>query len=128
MRRVTERREPCEQQDRGERLDQVLVGGRRPTRVELVGYDDTWPQRFAAERARIVTALGPRAVAVHHVGSTSVPGLAAKDRVDVCLVRADPQDPATNVHVYTAGDDEVTTYAEAKGPVITEILDRARRR
>ena len=195
MRCVTEQPEPSEQQDLGERLDQVLVGGRRPTRVVLVDYDDTWPQRFAAERARIVAALGPRAVAVHHVGSTSVPGLAAKDRVDVCLevadpdddpaylpdllrvgyevrvvepghrclVRADPQDPATNVHVYAAGDDEVTRYllfrdrlrehqadrqryedvkrslagrewadvnyyAEAKGPVITEILDRARRR
>lgn len=75
-------------------LDRVLVHGQQPTRVHLVDYDQDWPRRFDVERARIVDVLGDRALDVHHVGSTAVPGLAAKDRVDVCLVVADPDDEA----------------------------------
>ena len=65
-----------------------------PDTVEVVPYDPTWPRRFAVERARLVAALGWLAAGGHvarveHVGSTSVPGLAAKPCVDV-LVTAWP--------------------------------------
>jgi ElaA protein len=80
------------EEDLGRRLDRVLVHGRQPARVRIVDYDPGWPERFRAERDRIVHALGPRALAVHHIGSTAVPGLAAKDRVDVCVEVADPDD------------------------------------
>ena len=53
--------------------------------VRLVEYDRGWPARFEDERDRVVAVLGERAVAVHHVGSTSVPGLAAKPVVDIVL-------------------------------------------
>lgn len=66
-------------------LDQVLVGGRRPVVVELSESDPAWPQRFSAHRQRIVAALGATATDVQHVGSTAVPGLAAKPVVDVQL-------------------------------------------
>ena len=46
-------------------------------------YDPTWPSRFESEAARIREGLGDRAVRVEHVGSTSVPGLAAKPTVDI---------------------------------------------
>lgn len=72
----------------------MLVGGLRPTVVTLVGYDDAWPARFEVERRRIEAVLDRRALGVHHIGSTSVPGLAAMDRVDVCLEVADPEDEA----------------------------------
>jgi putative glutamine amidotransferase len=49
----------------------------------LAPYDPSWPARFEAEAARIRAALGELAVAVDHVGSTSVPGLAAKPIVDI---------------------------------------------
>lgn len=52
---------------------------------------------FEAERARIVEALGDVAVGVHHVGSTSVPGLGAKPTIDVVLAVADATDEAAYV-------------------------------
>ena len=67
-------------------LDTVLVGGRRPVLVELAEPDPAWPQRFVAHRDRIVGAIGDLARDVEHVGSTSVPGLAAKPVIDVQLV------------------------------------------
>ena len=52
--------------------------------VEIADYDPRWPGRFAAEAARITAALG-----IEHVGSTAVPGLAAKPVIDILLVVAD---------------------------------------
>src|SRR6185437_16987618 len=71
--------------------DDALVGGREARAIVIADYDPAWPERFALERARIVTALGARAVAVEHVGSTAVPGLAAKPIVDVLVAVADPE-------------------------------------
>ena len=53
--------------------------------IEIVDYDPDWPSRFEAEAAAIRDALGTTAVRVDHVGSTSVPGLAAKPVVDIQL-------------------------------------------
>jgi GrpB-like predicted nucleotidyltransferase (UPF0157 family) len=57
--------------------------------VLLVDYDAGWPALFDEEATRIRAALGSRALLVEHVGSTSVPGLAAKPVLDVLLVVAD---------------------------------------
>ncbi|HEX2202277.1 MAG TPA: GrpB family protein [Longimicrobium sp.] len=51
--------------------------------LRLVPHDPAWPERFAAEAARIRAALGARALAVEHVGSTAVPGLMGKPVLDV---------------------------------------------
>jgi GrpB-like predicted nucleotidyltransferase (UPF0157 family) len=53
--------------------------------VRLADYDPEWPVLFEREAARIRGALGSVAVEVHHVGSTSVPGLAAKPVIDIVL-------------------------------------------
>jgi GrpB-like predicted nucleotidyltransferase (UPF0157 family) len=51
-----------------------------------VPYDPTWPARFEAERAAIAEAIGESSVyGIHHVGSTAVPGLAAKPIIDVLV-------------------------------------------
>jgi GrpB-like predicted nucleotidyltransferase (UPF0157 family) len=73
-------------------LDAVLVGGREEVEVRLVEYSDTWAQRFEAERRRIEALLGSTARAVEHVGSTAVPGLAAKPIVDIMVTVDDPDD------------------------------------
>jgi GrpB-like predicted nucleotidyltransferase (UPF0157 family) len=70
----------------------VLIGGRQPRDIVIADHDDAWPRRFAAERDRIAAALGPRALRIDHVGSTSVPGLAAKPIIDIDLTVADPDD------------------------------------
>jgi GrpB-like predicted nucleotidyltransferase (UPF0157 family) len=160
--------------------------------ITLVDYDPAWPARFAVEAARIRGALGDRAVLVEHVGSTSVPGMAAKPIVDIVLAVPDPAaegdyvpgleaigygvrirepewhghrlltpaDHSVNLHVFHAGSPEIDRmvrfrdrlrtspedfalylatkrelgarawrvtqdYADAKTPVVVEILARA---
>jgi GrpB-like predicted nucleotidyltransferase (UPF0157 family) len=51
--------------------------------TEIVPYDTAWPARFAAEAARIGGAMAGAALRIEHVGSTSVPGLAAKPVIDI---------------------------------------------
>lgn len=53
--------------------------------LAVVAYDCRWPGDFAVLARRIHGVLGPAAVRVSHVGSTSVPGLAAKDCIDVLI-------------------------------------------
>jgi len=57
--------------------------------VEIVLYGERWPAEFAAIGAALRGALGDLALRIDHIGSTSVPGLAAKDRIDVQLTVAD---------------------------------------
>ena len=51
--------------------------------VRIVDYDPAWPEMAAAELARVEAALGEVAVRTAHVGSTAVPGMAAKPIVDL---------------------------------------------
>jgi GrpB-like predicted nucleotidyltransferase (UPF0157 family) len=160
--------------------------------ITLVDHDPAWAERFVREAARIRGALGARARSVEHVGSTSVPGLAAKPVIDVLLVVTDSADEpsyvpaleaagyvlrirepgwhehrmfkglefAVNLHVFSVGSAEIDRmlllrdwlrqhpddrelyervkrdlagrtwkygqdYADAKGPVVEEIIARA---
>ena len=52
-------------------------------KIEVVPYDPTWAELFEAEAARLSEAIPEGLVAVHHIGSTSVPGLAAKPTIDI---------------------------------------------
>jgi GrpB-like predicted nucleotidyltransferase (UPF0157 family) len=71
--------------------------------ITITPYDPAWPVIYTAERSRILAALGTRALAVEHVGSTAVPGLSAKNRIDIDLIVADPADEATYVPTLEAG-------------------------
>jgi GrpB-like predicted nucleotidyltransferase (UPF0157 family) len=51
--------------------------------ITLASYDATWPLAFAAEAESIRRVLGESALRIEHVGSTSVPGLAAKPVIDI---------------------------------------------
>jgi len=61
-----------------------LVGGPEPLTVGLQAHDERWAEVFAEHARRIRAALGPD-VLVEHIGSTAVPGLAAKPIVDVVV-------------------------------------------
>ena len=65
--------------------------------ILLADYDDEWPRLFEREAERIRATLGERALKVEHVGSTSVPGLAAKPVIDIVLVVADSGDESEYV-------------------------------
>ena len=68
----------------------------RPTpqrRVTVVPYDPLWPQAFAVAAGEIAAAMGANVRAVHHIGSTSIPGIpAAKPVIDMLVVVADLDD------------------------------------
>lgn len=58
--------------------------------INLVDYDPQWPALFAREAQRVAPVLGEQVLRIEHVGSTSVPGLAAKPIIDILLVVQDP--------------------------------------
>ncbi len=54
--------------------------------ILIADYDAAWPLLFASERDNLSSLLGDIATDIHHVGSTSVPGLAAKPKIDIDVV------------------------------------------
>jgi GrpB-like predicted nucleotidyltransferase (UPF0157 family) len=193
LRQVTRRSlwhaDEVNQRQLDEYLSQIRIGDREGGPVLIAAYDESWPGRFQEQRARIKRALGETALRIDHIGSTSVPGLAAKPIIDVQVsVRDVQQDslyvtpleavgyilrirepghrllrtPASDVHVHVwpaaSGDErrhllfrdwlrrsrqdreayealkrklavqdweDRQHYAEAKGPLIAEIMQRA---
>jgi len=67
--------------------------------IEVVPYNPKWPQLFEVEAALIKKALGDNCIAIHHIGSTSVPGLSAKPIIDILPVVKDilEVDPRTKL-------------------------------
>ena len=77
-----------------EQIRAVSVGEPPPQYREIVlaEYDPEWPKWFERAEGQIRGALGDAALRIDHVGSTSVPGLAAKPLIDVSLVVDDTTD------------------------------------
>jgi GrpB-like predicted nucleotidyltransferase (UPF0157 family) len=66
--------------------------GEKPLRIVMVEYDPQWPELFQREAERIRATLGRHVLQLEHIGSTSVPGLAAKPTVDILLAVDDSAD------------------------------------
>jgi GrpB-like predicted nucleotidyltransferase (UPF0157 family) len=60
--------------------------------ITVVDYDPAWSTQFETLRSILLSAVGDIAVAVEHIGSTSVPGLAAKPIIDIDVVVASAAD------------------------------------
>jgi GrpB-like predicted nucleotidyltransferase (UPF0157 family) len=58
-------------------------------KIKIVPYDLAWPAEFCEIGKRIRDAVGDAALTIHHIGSTSVPGLAAKNIIDIQMGVAD---------------------------------------
>src|SRR5262245_28958694 len=73
-----------------EQLQAVHIGVLTPLAlpIHIADYDPEWPRLFEREAALIQDTLGDRVLLLEHVGSTSVPGLAAKPKIDMLLVVA----------------------------------------
>lgn len=84
---------------RDDEITAATVGERKDLNatVHLADYDPAWPTMFERIAGEIRAALGDVAVDVVHVGSTSVPGLAAKPVIDIVLVVPDTTDEAAYV-------------------------------
>jgi GrpB-like predicted nucleotidyltransferase (UPF0157 family) len=135
-------------------LDEVLIGGREHVAITVVDYDPRWPRHFEDTAERVRGVLGGRALSVEHIGSTSVPGLAAKPIVDMLLTVADVGDEAayvptlesigfvlrvrepahrmlrtvgrdTHLHVYEPDRAEVRDYLDLRDWLRVDADDRA---
>lgn len=133
--------------------NEFLIGGNERRAIVLVDYDSSWPVRFQEERAKLTTALGTEAIGIEHIGSTAVPGLAAKPIIDVLVTVADIEDeprylPAlqragyvlrvrepghrmvrtpgldVHVHIWPDGDPAVTAYLAFRNRLRSSIADR----
>ena len=60
--------------------------------IVIVDYNPDWPAQFEVLRHRIAKALGQIVARIEHVGSTAVPGLAAKPIIDLDVLLASPDD------------------------------------
>jgi len=131
-----------------------LVGGIEKRPLVLADYDPQWPEAYLAQEQRIRAALGPAAVQIEHIGSTSVPGLAAKPIIDVLVtveeITAEEdyldqllqvgyelrvrepghrlvRTPARDVHVHImeVGDEAAGEYLLLRDHLRTDAQDRA---
>src|SRR5688572_3111094 len=75
-----------------EPLETGLIGGSEKRDIKIVDYDPNWPKWFETHARIIADALGGSAVRIEHVGSTSVPALAAKPIIDILVVVKDSAD------------------------------------
>jgi len=82
-----------------ERLRKITIGELNPLERPIIvaDYDAAWPRLFEREADRIRTVLGDRVLQIEHVGSTSVPGLAAKPIIDIVLVLLNTADESAYV-------------------------------
>lgn len=76
--------------------------------VVVVPYDPSWPAMFERERVRVLSALADLEVDVEHIGSTAVPGLASKPKIDILvgLQRWEDLAPAVDALLRTGYQDE----------------------
>lgn len=82
-------------------------------------YRPAWPQEFETIRAALLQALGPLALRIDHIGSTSVPGLGAKDVIDVQItVRA--LEPEVRRKLIEAGYVQIEAFTRDHTPLGTD--------
>ena len=136
-------------------VDEVdLIGGSEKRQLEVLDYDDRWPGIFAEHRDRLAAALRGVPVDIEHIGSTSVPGLAAKPIIDIVIAvdditaEEDYLDPIVaagyvlrvrepghrmvrtaaldvHVHIFQKGDPAVTKYLLFRDRLRGDSDDRA---
>jgi len=131
-----------------------MLGGFEKRVLVLADYDPQWPEAYAEHDRRIRQALGPAAVQIEHIGSTSVPGLTAKPIIDVLVTVEDitaeedyldqlldvgyelrvrepghrlVRTPARDVHVHVleVGDEDADDYLLFRNRLRADPEDRA---
>jgi len=88
-----------------EEMQAARIGGLRlhNAPIQLLDYSSEWPALFRREAERVRATLGERVLRLEHVGSTSVPGLAAKPIIDMLLAVANSADEPAYVPTMEAG-------------------------
>ena len=84
--------------------------------VAIVEYDPTWPQQFEELAAGLRRHLGDGAVGIDHIGSTAVPGLAAKDVIDLQVAVASLADADRLAPAFERAGYVATPYRQDHRP------------
>lgn len=92
----------CQDTDFG--LSNNMIENTEIRQIKVVPYDPKWPEAFVDEAVHLKRILGSNSLEIHHIGSTAVPGLAAKPIIDILIVVND-----------LIKVDTVTTAIEALG-------------
>jgi GrpB-like predicted nucleotidyltransferase (UPF0157 family) len=109
------------------RFEILPEGARTAEPIEVVAYDQTWPDRYESWRSRLAGALGSAAFRIDHVGSTSVPSLAAKPIVDMqmsveCLDDEDSYIPGcASVDLVLRSRDDEHRYLRPRADLPREV-------
>jgi GrpB-like predicted nucleotidyltransferase (UPF0157 family) len=74
-----------------------LIGGVQKREIIIADYDPAWPQQYEAHARAIKDVLGSTLLRIEHIGSTSVPGLAAKPIIDILAVVPNSADESSYV-------------------------------
>jgi GrpB-like predicted nucleotidyltransferase (UPF0157 family) len=85
-------------------MDEVLIGGIEKREIVIVDYDPRWPEQFQKHAELLSRVLGSKALAIEHVGSTSVPELAAKPIIDIDILVKDAGDEAAYLPALVQAD------------------------
>jgi GrpB-like predicted nucleotidyltransferase (UPF0157 family) len=83
--------------------------------IEIIAYQPRWVDEFQAAAARLRAVLGARALRIDHIGSTSVPGLGAKDVVDIQVTVGGPFEPVLET-LAAAGYLKCRTWSDHRPP------------
>jgi len=70
-------------------MSDILIGGIEKRKIVIVDYDPHWPEKFQKHATIVSQALSSKALVIEHVGSTSVPWLAAKPIIDIDVIVED---------------------------------------
>src|SRR5215469_12292512 len=97
-------------------MQAARIGGLRVHNapILLLEYNPEWPALFRREAERVRVTLGEQVLQLEHVGSTAVPGLAAKPIIDMALAVADSADESRYVPAMKAAG-YVLRIREPKG-------------
>jgi GrpB-like predicted nucleotidyltransferase (UPF0157 family) len=90
--------------------------------VEIVSYHASWPAEFQQFAARLHAALGDLALQIDHIGSTAIPGLAAKDIIDIQVTVA-ALDDSVLAALTAAGYTHVSTITRDHRPADCDAPD-----
>ena len=74
-----------------------------PRIIEVLDYDTAWPRQYEAEAARLRPVFGAALAGIHHIGSTSVPGMRAKPTIDILVEVA----PGVSIEEFYPGMSEL---------------------
>ena len=95
-------------------------------KVELVPHDRTWAAQAGAEAARIAGAIGETLIRIDHVGSTAIPGIAAKPTIDLMPVVANLAETALArvaiVRVVHRGFEKLRSPSRAQPPAMAGTM------